>query len=366
VAGAPPAAMVFGCAATRLTAEERAFFRDADPFGFILFARNCEAAEQIRGLVAALRDAVGRADAPVLIDQEGGRVARLKPPLAYAIPPARRFGELFARDADAGRAAAWLAGWLIGRDLAALGIDVDCAPVLDLARPETTQAIGDRAFAADPRAVAGLGRAVAEGLRAGGVLPVIKHMPGHGRARVDSHAELPTVEAPAEELERSDFVPFRMLADMPLGMTAHVRYVALDPAAPATHSATVIGGAIRRSIGFDGLLFSDDLAMQALSGPPGARAARALAAGCDIALHCTGQPGEMHVVAAHVPAMTPDACRRWHAARAGTLRCGTPPSPETAALLSAVDGDGRLVDAVRAGRPAAVDDRLAAMLAVSR
>ena len=314
-AGRPPAAVIFGCAGPRLDADEAAFFRDADPLGFILFARNCETADQIRGLTGALRDSVGRADAPVLIDQEGGRVARLKPPLGHIVPPARRFGDLYARDTAAGRAAAHAAGRLIAGDLAALGIDVDCAPVLDLARPETTAAIGDRAFAADPVIVAVLGRALAEGLLAGGVLPVIKHMPGHGRARVDSHAELPMVAAGPAALAAADFAPFHALADLPLGMTAHVRYDALDPTLPATLSAAVIAGTIRGEIGFDGLLLSDDLAMEALTGTHGARAAQALAAGCDIALHCTGQRGDMQDVAGHVAPMTPDAVRRWRAAR---------------------------------------------------
>ena len=216
IGGQSPAAVIFGCAGPRLDAGERAFFRDADPLGFILFARNCESADQIRRLVGDLRAAVGRVDAPVLIDQEGGRVARLKPPLAHIVPPARRFGELHARDAAAGLTAARAAGRLIAHDLAALGIDVDCAPVLDLARPETTAAIGDRAFAAAPDAVAALGRAWAEGLLAGGVLPVVTPMPGPGRARVDSHAELPTVDAARAELARTDFAPFRALADLPL------------------------------------------------------------------------------------------------------------------------------------------------------
>ena len=336
-----PAAVIFGCAGPALSADERAFFRDADPLGFILFARNCVDAGQIRRFVAELRAAVGRADAPVLIDQEGGRVARLKPPLGHVVPPARRFGALFERNREKGLAAAHAAGRLLAHDLAALGIDVDCAPVLDLARPETTAAIGDRAFAGAPDAVAALGRAVAEGLLAGGVLPVVKHMPGHGRATVDSHLELPTVTADAATLA-ADFAPFAALADLPLGMTAHVRYTALDPAVPATHSANVIGDVIRSRIGFDGLLMSDDLAMQALAGSHGERAARALVAGCDIALHCPGTLDDMRDVADAIGPMSDAALRRWRAARDrrmqaldGTGRASGPALAETLAALLA-------------------------------
>ena len=335
--GRAPAAVIFGCAGPRLNGDERALFRDADPLGFILFARNCETAEQIRALGAELRAAVGRADAPVLIDQEGGRVARLKPPLGHVVPPMRMIGDIHAHDPVHGRELAWAAGRLIAHDLAVLGIDVDCAPVLDLARPETTTAIGDRAFAAEPASVAALGGAVAAGLLAGGVLPVVKHMPGHGRARVDSHKELPSVDASRNELEAQDFAPFRALAGLPLGMTAHVRYTALDAAAPATQSPNVIADIIRGDIGFDGLLMSDDLAMQALDGSPGARAARALAAGCDIALHCTGIVDEMREVAAAVGAMTSEAQRRWRAACA--IRAASPDDTDMPAFAAGLEGD---------------------------
>ncbi|MEK9660890.1 MAG: beta-N-acetylhexosaminidase [Alphaproteobacteria bacterium] len=330
-----PAAVIFGCAGTRLDAEEHALFRDVDPLGFILFARNCDTPEQIRDLVAALRDSVGRADAPVLIDQEGGRVARLKPPLGHVVPPARRFGELFVRDSEAGMAAAHTAGRLLASDLAMLGIDVDCAPVLDLARPETTVAIGDRAFSGEVDAVVALGKALAEGLLAGGVLPVVKHMPGHGRARVDSHAEMPSVDADAETLTVEDFAPFKALSDMPMGMTAHVRYTALDADAPATHSPSVIAEAIRGVIGFDGLLLSDDLAMEALDGSHGERAARALAAGCDVALHCTGALADMRDVANYIHAMTGEACRRWRRAVRRRSTAATSARAETPEALAA-------------------------------
>ena len=366
-AGAPPAAAIFGCAGPGLSEAERDFFRDADPLGFILFARNCHSFDQLRALTGDLRAAVGRADAPILIDQEGGRVARLKPPLGHRVPAARRIGERYERDADAGRAAAWAAGRLIAADLTALGIDVDCAPVLDLARPETTKAIGDRSWSGDPHAVGELGRAVAEGLLAGGVLPVIKHMPGHGRARVDSHEELPTVDAPASELAASDFMPFRVLSGLPLGMTAHVRYTAIDPDRPATHSPTVIADIVRGHIGFDGLLMTDDLAMRALEGTPGLRARRSLAAGCDIALHCTGRLDEMRDVAANVSPMSSAACRRWAAARAAkpgqTAGYGPDYGPDgLARILPAFIGDAGAVDTILQGRADTVSDVLAGLL----
>ncbi len=293
----PPLAVVFGVAGPRLDEAERRFFAETRPLGFILFARNCETPDQIRALVADLRACVERADAPVLIDQEGGRVARLKPPHWRAAPPAARFGALDARDPARAAEAARLNARLIAADLAALGVTVDCLPVLDLADPEGHEVIGDRAFSNNPEAIARLGRAVCEGLLAGGVLPVVKHMPGHGRARADSHHALPVVDAPLELLRATDFAPFRALADAPWGMTAHVAYSALDDR-PATVSRRVIGEIIRGEIGFDGVLVSDDLAMEALSGGPGERAAAALAAGCDVALHCSGELDAMRAVAA--------------------------------------------------------------------
>ena len=288
-----PAAVIFGCAGEALGAEERRFFADADPLGFILFGRNCREPRQVRDLVSALRDTVGRDDAPVLIDQEGGRVQRLGPPHWRRRAAWRGFGDMAAeRGLDRAIEAARVAARDIAGELADLGIDVNCLPLLDVPAPQGHAIIGDRAFSADPDIVAALGRAVCEGLLSEGVIPVIKHIPGHGRAAVDSHLALPAVDAPAEALE-ADFAPFRALRDMPWAMTAHVVYTAFDAAAPATASRTVVKRAIRGSIGFEGLLVSDDLCMKALTGSPGARARAALDAGCDVVLHCNGDLGEM-------------------------------------------------------------------------
>ena len=313
-------AAIFGCAGLTLTADERAFFRDADPLGFILFARNVETPEQARRLTEDLRSCVARAEAPVLIDQEGGRVARLRPPHWRKAPPGRVLGELYARDPAAGLEAARLNSRLLALDTASIGCDVDCLPVLDIAFPEAHSVIGDRAYAAQPEAVAAIGRAAAEGLMAEGVMPVTKHMPGHGRATVDSHHSLPRVSASRDTLERTDFVPFKLLADLPWGMTAHVLYEAIDPEAALTVSARGVRDVVRGHIGFDGLLLSDDLSMQALGGTLGERAARALAAGCDIALHCNGQMAEMVEVARSTGAMTLDAVRRFEDGRAYLAR----------------------------------------------
>ena len=308
-------ATIFGCSGPTLTADERAFFRDADPLGFIIFARNIETPEQTRRLTDELRSCVARAEAPVLIDQEGGRVARLKPPHWRKAPPGRALGELYARDREAGLEATRLNARLIAADVASVGCDVDCLPVLDIALPGAHSVIGDRAYAEQPEAVAAIGRAAAEGLMAEGVMPVTKHIPGHGRAMVDSHHALPAVSEPREVLERTDFLPFKLLADLPWSMTAHVLYRAIDPDAALTVSARGVKDVVRGHIGFDGLLLSDDLSMQALGGTLGERAARALAAGCDIALHCNGQPDEMAEVAANTGAMTRDAVRRFQDGR---------------------------------------------------
>ncbi|MBM3564635.1 MAG: beta-N-acetylhexosaminidase [Alphaproteobacteria bacterium] len=313
-----PRAAVFGLAGVALTADERAFFRDADPLGFILFARNVETPDQVRALVAGLRAAVGRADAPVLIDQEGGRVARLRPPHWRAAPPAKVFGDLYARKPEAAREATRLNHRLLAAELDALGITVDCAPVLDVPVAGAHDVIGDRAFSRDPAVVADLGRAACEGLLAGGVLPVVKHVPGHGRARADSHKELPAVDAPLADLRASDFAPFRMLRDAPWAMTAHVLYQSLDPGRPATQSPTVVGGTIRGEIGFDGVLVSDDIGMNALSGGFRDRAEASLRAGCDVVLHCSGEMAEMRAAAEGTGPLSPDAARR--VARAEALR----------------------------------------------
>lgn len=308
-------AAIFGCAGTAVSADERAFFRDADPLGFILFARNVETPDQARRLTEDLRSCVARAEAPVLVDQEGGRVARLRPPHWRKAPPARLLGELYGRDPERGLETTRLNSRLLAADVASIGCDVDCLPVLDIAFPETHAAIGDRAYASQPEPVAALGRAAAEGLLAEGVMPVIKHMPGHGRAMVDSHHMLPRVSASRETLERTDFLPFKFLADLPWAMTAHVLYEAIDPAAALTVSAEGVKSIIRDHIGFEGLLVSDDLSMQALGGSLGERAARALAAGCDIALHCNGRMDEMREVAANAGAMTAVARHRFEAGR---------------------------------------------------
>jgi beta-N-acetylhexosaminidase len=302
-----PAAVIFGCAGPALAAAERDFFRDTDPLGFILFQRNCETPAQVRRLVTELREAVGRADAPVLIDQEGGRVARLKPPHWPAYPTAATIAAL---GGDRAREAVWTAARLIADDLAALGITIDCLPVLDIPVNGADKVIGDRAYGLSPDVVTRLGRAAAEGLLAGGVLPVIKHMPGHGRALVDSHHGLPRVEASRTVLEANDFAPFRALAHLPLGMTAHLVYEAIDPDRPATLSPPVIGEVIRASIGFDGLLLTDDLSMRALGGSFAARAQGALDAGCDVVLHCNGEPGEMTEIARVAPPLTAKANER--------------------------------------------------------
>jgi len=308
-----PLAAIFGAAETSLSAAERGFFRDADPLGFILFARNCAAPDQLRGLVAELRDSVGREDAPVLIDQEGGRVARLRPPHWPAYPPARAIAALGGARA---RAAAELGARLIADDLGALGITVDCMPVLDLPIAGADPVIGDRAYGAEPAAVAALGAAVCAGLLAGGVLPVIKHVPGHGRAVVDSHRALPVVTAPLAALAEHDFVPFQALAAMPWAMTAHILYRDIDPANAATLSPLLIGEVIRGTIGFDGLLVSDDLSMAALPGTLGARAARALSSGCDVVLHCNADPEEMSEIAAASSPLCAAARRRLDAGEA--------------------------------------------------
>ena len=291
-------AMILGAAGTQLTADEAAFYRDERPWGFILFARNIAEPRQIRDLVASMRDSVGRSDAPVFIDQEGGRVQRLRPPLAQSYPAAASVGAVYGADADAGERAAWLMARLHAFDLRSYGITADCLPVLDVPVEGAHDVIGNRAWAKDPQAVARMGHAAAQGLMSGGVLPVMKHIPGHGRAFADTHHELPTVHASLDELRNHDFAPFKALSDLGMAMTSHVIYAAIDPVNPATLSPRVIADIIRDEIGFDGLLMTDDLSMKALSGDFSARAATALAAGCDVVLHCNGLMEEMQSVAA--------------------------------------------------------------------
>lgn len=330
------AAALFGCRSLALSAEENAFFAEVRPFGFILFARNVESPDQVRALVAELRACVGRADAPVLIDQEGGRVQRLRPPHWRAAPAAAEIAALGDR---AGRAA-YLNARLIGRELADLGITVDCAPVLDVARPETHAVIGDRAYSGDPARVAMLGRAVCDGLRAEGVHPVVKHIPGHGRACADSHLELPRVSASYEDLDALDFAPFKALKDEDWAMTAHIVYDAVDPEAPATCSQAMIAGVIRDAIGFTGLLMSDDLSMKALEGGFGERTRAALAAGCDMVLHCNGDLAEMRAIAAALTPLSAAAWARFAAAEARRLaaRAAAEPIGDLLAQFDALTG----------------------------
>jgi beta-N-acetylhexosaminidase len=309
-------AILFSCAGESLSTEERAFFRDADPLGFILFQRNCRDREQVKALIDDFRDCVGRADAPVLIDMEGGRVARLKPPEWRRYPAAARLAAL-----PEAEEAVRLGARLIADDLAALGVTADAMPVLDLPAPGADNVIGDRAYGGDPALVARLGRAACEGLLAGGVLPIVKHMPGHGRARVDSHKALPVVDEDAATLEQADFAPFRALSDMPWAMTAHVVFSAIDAHRPATLSQTMIDRVIRGSIGFDGVLVSDDIGMGALGGSFAERASAVLAAGCDLVLHCSGDLDEMRAAAEATQPLTPQAAAR--VARAEALRCGS-------------------------------------------
>ena len=321
-------ALICGCAALTLSEEERGFFADAQPWGLILFRRNVDSPAQVSALCAAFRACVGRDDAPVFIDQEGGRVQRLRPPHWPDYPAAG----LYAAAPD-GLAAVALAGRLIADDLRGVGLTATCAPVLDVRAPGSHDVIGNRAFGTEPDTVARFGRAFAEGLMAGGVLPVVKHMPGHGRAGVDSHHDLPVVTTDRATLERVDFVPFRQLADLPMAMTAHVVYSALDPDAPATTSKRVIEEIMRGVIGFDGLLLSDDLSMNALSGSLGQRAAAAREAGCDILLHCNGVFSEARAVAAEARPVGGDVARRIDAAM--TRR--HPPEPfDRAAALAEV------------------------------
>jgi len=307
--------VILGCAGPDLTDEERAFFRDADPLGFILLARNIDTPERARRLVDDLRSSVARADAPVSIDQEGGRVARLRPPHWRKAPPARLLGQLYASNAEQGLEATRLNSRLLASDVASIGCDVDCLPVLDIAFPETHAVIGDRAYADRPEPVAALGRAAADGLLAEGVMPVIKHIPGHGRSTVDSHEKLPTVSAPLDVLERTDFLPFKLLADLPWAMTGHLLFEAIDSTNCITVSARGVREVIRGHIGFDGLLLSDDLSMQALGGSLGDRAAQAIQAGCDVALHCNGKMSEMLEIVARTGPMTEAAGRRFDAGR---------------------------------------------------
>ncbi len=312
-------AFVCGCAGSALVPEERAFIRDARPWGLILFKRNVVDRQQLRALTHSFRDCLGRADAPVLIDQEGGRVQRMGPPHWPAYPAAARF-----EAASAPARAAWLAARLIAHDLREVGVTVDCAPVLDVADAAMHAVIGSRAFSSAPERVAALGRAVCEGLIAGAVVPVVKHIPGHGRAQADSHLELPVVAASRAELAARDFAPFAALRDAPMAMSAHVVYSAIDPSSPATTSPIVVKEIMREAIGFGGLILSDDLSMKALGGPFAERARAVFAAGLDMALHCNGDLAEARAVAEACPELSGVSLRR---AEAALARVAAGPQP---------------------------------------
>ncbi len=303
-------AAILGCYGPRLRPDERAFFAEVQPWGFILFARNCETPDQVRRLTDGLREAVGR-PAPVLIDQEGGRVQRIAPPhWRRWLPPLE---QMETAGPSGGPRAMYLRYRIIAEELRDIGIDVNCAPMADIAEPFTHPVLRNRCYGSDPATVTAAARGVAEGLLDGGVLPVLKHVPGHGRAFVDSHETLPLVDAPAEALWRHDFAPFKALSGLPMAMTSHVVYAAFDAERPATTSPEMIR-LIRDEIGIGGLLMTDDISMQALSGDLLARSRAALAAGCDIVLHCNGEIGEMRLVAEAAGPMTPAAAARAEAA----------------------------------------------------
>jgi beta-N-acetylhexosaminidase len=327
-------AAIYGLEALELTDDERAFFRDAEPAGFILFKRNCDNPEQLLRLTDSLRDLSGRPDVPILIDQEGGRVARMQPPAWPAFPAAERFAQLYALAPSSAIEAARSNARAIALSLRACGINVNALPLLDVRQEGASDIIGDRALGSDPMQVAALGRVVLDGMASAGVVGIVKHMPGHGRALVDSHKELPVVTADAETLE-TDLEPFERLRSAPMGMTAHVVYDAWDPERPASLSPIVIREIIRGRIGFDGFLMSDDLGMEALAGDFGSRASGVVAAGCDVALHCSGKMEEMVAVADAAPAMAPSGEERLARAMAITLVDGD--GPDFAAAIAKRD-----------------------------
>ncbi|WP_323762815.1 beta-N-acetylhexosaminidase [Maricaulis sp.] len=307
------ASVIYGLAGTKLSPDEKAFFRDIDPWGFILFARNIEGINQVSRLTLELRDCVGR-DAPILIDQEGGRVARLRPPTWRDAPAAQRFADLWQIDEEQAIEATRINHRLLAHELRTIGVDVDCAPVADLRIEGADDIIGDRAFGTTPEPIIHLGRAAMDGLMAGGVAPIIKHIPGHGRARADSHLELPVVPEEHGLLSETDFAPFKGLNDAPMAMTAHIVYADIDRDLPATQSSDMIGKVVRGEIGFDGLLMTDDLSMKALAGTFRERGELSLKAGCDMLLHCNGQMSEMIGVAEGTTALTGRALERAEAA----------------------------------------------------
>src|SRR6267154_2772825 len=303
-------AFITGVSGPELTAAEREFIAAERPWGFILFKRNIETPAQVTILVRELRNAIGNPDAPVLIDQEGGRVQRFGPPHWPVYPPGAMFGALYDIDRALGLSAARLSARLIAADLIASGVTVDCLPLADVPVAGADAVIGNRAYGTEPDKVAAIARAVTEGLEQGGILPVLKHIPGHGRATADTHFRLPEVQTSRAELERTDFAAFQPLADLPMAMTAHVVFSALDPAHPATTSATIIEQVIRGVIGFQGLLMSDDVSMNALAGSIAERTRAIFAAGCDLVLHCNGKLDEMREVAREIPELAGEALAR--------------------------------------------------------
>ncbi len=322
-------AFITGVSAFTLTADERDFMRAERPWGFILFKRNIETLAQVTELVSELRESIGKSDAPVLIDQEGGRVQRLGPPHWPVYPPGAVFGALYDVDRKLGLTAARLSARLIAADLIDLGITVDCLPLADVPVAGADGVIGNRAYGTEPGKVAAIARAVTDGLEQGGVLPVLKHIPGHGRATADTHFRLPVVDTPRTELEKTDFAAFQPLADLPMAMTAHVVFSALDPAQPATTSATIIEQVIRGTIGFQGLLMSDDVSMNALAGTIAERTRAIVSAGCDMVLHCNGNLDEMREVAREAPVLAGEALDR--ASRALASRKAPQPFDRAAA-----------------------------------
>lgn len=332
----PPSACILGCSGLVLTEAERTFFAKVNPLGFILFARNVDNPDQVRDLVGSLRACVGRTDAPVLIDQEGGRVQRLRPPHWRAAPTGHSFAAVAARDLDEAKRILRLNFRLIGAELAALGIDVDCAPVADVPIAGAHDVIGDRAYGQTPSQVAELARACWDGLLDQGIMPIIKHIPGHGRAMVDSHLSLPRVDTPLTVLTETDFKAFQLLADAPWAMTAHVVYTALDAERPATTSPKVIAEIIRGLIGFDGVLISDDLSMKALGGDFRDRASLSLAAGCDVVLHCNGDMIEMQGVVQGCKPLSDRALERLAKANGMRRACAAPVISDSASDIASV------------------------------
>ncbi|MFT2215146.1 beta-N-acetylhexosaminidase [Rhizobium giardinii] len=328
-------AFISGCKGLTITPEEKAFFAGERPWGFILFGRNIGEPEQISDLTASLRDSIGNPDAPVLIDQEGGRVQRIRPPIVPQYPNGAAIGEIYRRDREQGLRAAWLMSRLHAFDLMRFGITVDCLPVLDVPIEGSSDVIGNRAYGHDPQAVGAIGAAAAAGLKAGGMLPVMKHMPGHGRAFVDSHHKLPVVDVPFEELAKSDFVPFVAMKNELMAMSAHIVFTAIDPENPATTSPKVVHDVIRGHIGFDGLLMSDDVSMNALAGNIEERARGIVAAGLDLVLHCHGIMDEMLQVARVVPVISGETLRRVNAVEAGFAK---PDASDEAALRDEFNG----------------------------